>query len=124
MRIGLIGGVKSSALALHKMSEYGLDIVEVFGYKPKTPELVSGYYDLESLCLDKSISFTSFVRINEHVEKIQSLNLDFLLVVGISQLVSEHIINAPRLGAIGFHPTKLPKGRGRAPIAWLVKEVE
>ena len=124
MKIGLIGGVKSSALALQKMSEYGLDIVEVFGYKPKNTELVSGYYDLESLCLDKSISFTPFTKINDHIKEIQSLNLDYLFVVGISQLVSEDIINAPKLGAIGFHPTKLPKGRGRAPIAWLVKEVE
>ena len=26
----------------------------------------------------------------------------------------------PKLGCIGFHPTLLPKGRGRAPLAWLI----
>ncbi|WP_201529901.1 methionyl-tRNA formyltransferase [Psychrobacter frigidicola] len=124
MRVGLIGGVKSSAITLHKLYEHGLDIVEVFGYKPKNTEFVSGHSDLEPFCLKNSINFTPFIKINEHVEKIQSLNLDFLLVVGISQLVSDNIINAPKLGAIGFHPSKLPKGRGRAPIAWLVNEVE
>lgn len=124
MRIGLIGGVKSSAITLQKLCEHGVDIVGVFGYQPKNTELVSGYYNLETLCLKNSINFTAFTKINDHVEQIQALNLDYLLVVGISQLVTTAIIDAPKLGAIGFHPTKLPKGRGRAPLAWLVHEAE
>ena len=124
MRIGLIGGVKSSAITLEKLFEYNLDIVEVFGYQPKSIEIVSGYYDLETMCSENSINFTPFVKINDHTEKIQSLDLDFLLVVGISQLVSTAIIDAPKIAAIGFHPTKLPKGRGRAPLAWLVHEAK
>lgn len=123
MRVGLIGGVGSSAITLRKLCEYDLEVVEVFGYSPKSTEMVSGYHNLEPICLENSISFTPFVKINDHAEKIQSLNLDFLLVIGISQLVSEDIIQAPKLGAIGFHPTNLPKGRGRAPVAWLVSEV-
>lgn len=123
IRVGLIGGVESSAIALRKLCEYDLEVVEVFGYRPKNTEFVSGYYDLEPICIENSINFTPFVRINDHAEKIQSLELDFLLVVGISQLVSKDIIDAPKLGAIGFHPTYLPKGRGRAPVAWLVNEV-
>lgn len=124
MRVALIGGVNSSALTLHKLCEHGIEVVRVFGYKPTNPEFVSGYYDLEPLCIENAIEFTGFIRINEYVEEINSLNIDFLFVVGISQLVSENIITAPRLGAIGFHPTKLPKGRGRAPLAWLVHEME
>ena len=124
MRIGLIGGVKSSAITLQKLYEHKLEIVEVFGYQPKSTEMVSGYYDLEILCSENSINFTPFVKINDHTQKIQSLDLDFLLVVGISQLVSNTIIDAPKIAAIGFHPSKLPKGRGRAPLAWLVHEAE
>ncbi len=124
MRIGLIGGVKSSAITLEKLCEHKLDIVEVFGYQPKSIETVSGYYDLEILCSENSINFTPFVKINDHTQKIQSLDLDFLLVVGISQLVSTAIIDAPKIAAIGFHPTKLPEGRGRAPLAWLVHEAK
>lgn len=124
MRIGLIGGVKSSAITLQKLCKYKLDVVEVFGYRPKNTVLVSGYYDLEPLCSENLINFTPFTKINDHIEEIQSLNLDFLLVVGISQLVAVDIIKAAKLGAIGFHPTKLPKGRGRAPLAWLVHEAE
>ena len=124
MRVGLIGGVKSSAITLQKLCEHGLNVVKVFGYKPTSPELVSGYCDLEPICSEKSIAFSPFVRINEHSDEINSSNLDYLFVVGISQLVSVRIIKSPKLGAIGFHPTKLPKGRGRAPIAWLINEIE
>lgn len=123
IRVGLIGGVGSSTITLRKLCEYDLEIVEVFGYRPKNTKFVSGYQDLEPICLENSINFTPFVKINDHAERIQSLNFDFLLVVGVSQLVSAAIIDAPKLGAIGFHPTKLPKGRGRAPVAWLVHEI-
>lgn len=123
IKVGLIGSVGSSAIILRKLCEYDVEVVEVFGYRPKNTEFVSGYHDLESICVENSISFTPFVKINDHGAKIQSLNLDFLLVVGLSQLVSEAIIDAPKLGAIGFHPTKLPQGRGRAPVAWLVNEI-
>lgn len=124
MKVVLIGGVESSLLTLTKLYEHQLDIVEVFGFQPKNTEFVSGYSDLEPFCIENAISFTPFVKINDHVSEIQALDFDFLLVVGLSQLVSEDIINTPKLGAIGFHPTKLPEGRGRAPVAWLVKEVK
>ncbi|WP_367110526.1 methionyl-tRNA formyltransferase [uncultured Psychrobacter sp.] len=123
MKVALIGGVESSLLTLRKLYEHQLDIVKVFGYQPKSTRLVSGYSDLEPFCVENSIDFTPFTKINEHVDEITALDIDFLLVVGLSQLVSEDIINTPKLGAIGFHPTKLPKGRGRAPVAWLVNEV-
>ncbi|WP_289047622.1 formyltransferase family protein [uncultured Psychrobacter sp.] len=123
MKVVLIGGVESSAITLKKLCEYNLEIVEVFGYKPSNIDLVSGYHDLEPICQQHSISFTPFIKINENVKKIQSLDFDFLLVVGLSQLVSKQIIEAPKLGAIGFHPTRLPKGRGRAPVAWLINEI-
>lgn len=124
MRVGLIGGVKSSAITLQKLCEHNVDVVGVFGYQPKNTALVSGYYNLETLCQDHNMNFTPFTKINEHIEQIQDLELDFLLVVGISQLVSADIIKSAKLGAIGFHPTKLPEGRGRAPLAWLVHEAK
>ena len=47
-----------------------------------------------------------------------------LFVVALSQLVSDEIIALPKIGAVGFHPTDLPKGRGRAPLAWMVTNCE
>ncbi len=37
--------------------------------------------------------------------------------------MGSEVIAIPRLGAVGFHPTLLPAGRGRAPLAWLTYDV-
>ncbi|MFA0533139.1 methionyl-tRNA formyltransferase [Vibrio breoganii] len=124
MRVGFIGGVNSSLTTLKKLVEHDINIVAVFGYKPSENVIVSGYNDLEDFSLNNGLNFVPFTRINERTADIVGLELDVLFVVGISQLVSEDIINAPKLGCIGYHPTLLPRGRGRAPIAWLVHECE
>ncbi|MCF2857401.1 hypothetical protein L1286_07965 [Pseudoalteromonas sp. SMS1] len=124
MRVALIGGVSSSLVTLEKLVQHELEISHVFGFSPDNTELVSGYQNLAPICESKSIAFTPFKKINDHISDIEALEVDFLFVVGISQLVDKRIIDSPKVGAIGFHPTKLPRGRGRAPIAWLVKEVQ
>lgn len=124
MKVILVGGVNSTAVTLQKLIEHDLDISMVYGYEPKTTQLVSGYHNLSTLCDDNGINYTPFQKINDHKNEIENLDFDILFVVGLSQLVSENIINRAKLGAIGFHPTQLPKGRGRAPIAWLVNDVQ
>ena len=54
------------------------------------------------------------------VDKIKFLEIDWLFIIGWSQIASKEIIEAPKLGAIGAHPTLLPKGRGRAAIPWAI----
>ena len=43
-----------------------------------------------------------------------------LLLFYTSQLIDKEIIDAAKIGAIGFHPTPLPKFRGRAALVWQV----
>lgn len=124
MKVGLIGGVRSSFITLKKLVEYDFNIVTVFGYKPSDEVVVSGYFDLEEYCNIENLNYEPFTRINDKVDVLKKNDLDVLFVVGISQLISDEIVNFPTLGCIGFHPTALPKGRGRAPLAWLVKNVE
>jgi len=45
---------------------------------------------------------------------------DWLFVVGLSQLVPANVRDLAGAGAVGFHPTLLPEGRGRAPVAWTI----
>lgn len=37
---------------------------------------------------------------------------------GWSYLLDREVLSVPELGFIGFHPTKLPRNRGRHPIIW------
>lgn len=54
------------------------------------------------------------------IEAIKAHNIDWLFIIGWSQIASKEVIEAPNLGAIGAHPTLLPLGRGRAAIPWAI----
>jgi methionyl-tRNA formyltransferase len=45
---------------------------------------------------------------------------DFLFVIGWSRLVDSEVIEIPSVAALGMHPAPLPRGRGRAPLAWSI----
>lgn len=55
-------------------------------------------------------------RIYDAMEKLREMNLDYIFVVGWREKISKEILDIPRKGCIGFHPTALPYGRGSAPI--------
>jgi len=59
---------------------------------------------------------------NSHIEKIIKLKPDLIIVAGWSELLSDDILNSPKMGVIGFHPSKLPHDRGRSVIAWQIEE--
>ncbi len=119
-KIALIGGVSSTLTALKTLHKHGCTAVDVYGFSPKNSELVSGYRDLSQASAESGYKFYPFKRINNLSDKISSRGYDIIMVIGLSQLVDAKIIESAKLTCVGFHPTKLPVGRGRAPIAWLI----
>jgi len=63
---------------------------------------------------------TNHINDDQAVKTIKEYEIDWLFIIGWSQIASEKVINAPHLGAIGAHPTLLPEGRGRAAIPWAI----
>lgn len=53
---------------------------------------------------------------------LREYNPELLYVVGWSRLVEQRVIDIPSVAALGMHPAPLPRGRGRAPIAWSLIE--
>ncbi|TJY41961.1 formyl transferase [Cohnella pontilimi] len=51
-------------------------------------------------------------------KQIRSWSPDVVYCFGWSYLLSQEILNIPRLGVIGYHPTLLPANRGRHPLIW------
>jgi methionyl-tRNA formyltransferase len=45
---------------------------------------------------------------------------DVMVVVAFGQKIAEHIVDAPRLGSINLHASRLPAYRGAAPINWAI----
>lgn len=122
MRVILIGSVNSSRATLSKLVQYNIDVVAVFGVEASNTDRISGYIPLRKQAEDSGVPFFGFTKINDQAEQIIALKADLIFVVGLSQLVSPKIVNSATHGCVGFHPTKLPHGRGRAPLAWLVMD--
>lgn len=57
---------------------------------------------------------------DEVVDQIRDRGIDWLFIIGWSQIAKQNLLEAPRLGCVGIHPTLLPQGRGRAPIPWAI----
>lgn len=121
-RIILAGSVNSSLTTLNMLAKHKMNLVGVLGLSKDKSKNVSGYQDLSKPAEKFGVPYSSFDNINgvEPVEFISSKNPDLLFVVGLSQLVKEELLNIPKYGCIGFHPTKLPKGRGRGAVAWIL----
>jgi methionyl-tRNA formyltransferase len=122
MKVALIGGVTSTEITFKKLISNELKPAKVYGYEPEDSSLVSAYVNLREHCLNEKVAYEGFKMVNSLESEIINEKYDLVFVVGLSQLVSRKILEAPRLGCVGFHPTKLPRGRGRAPVAWLVLE--
>ncbi|GHT77968.1 formyl transferase [Bacteroidia bacterium] len=124
MKIGLIGSVKSSEVVLLYLMKHQFNIVGVLGFNPENKENVSGWTDLSKTAQKEGIPYSDYQKINDehHIEWMKSKQPDVIFAVGFSQLLSKEWLDMPRLGCVGFHPTCLPKGRGRAPLSWLVLE--
>ncbi len=50
------------------------------------------------------------------IPELQKLNADFFIVMGYPQIIGQGLLDLPRLGTIGVHPSLLPKYRGASPM--------
>jgi methionyl-tRNA formyltransferase len=56
--------------------------------------------------------------INREVDRLRHVNPDVIVVVAFGQILSQELLEVPRLGAVNLHASLLPKYRGAAPIQW------
>lgn len=52
------------------------------------------------------------------IEQLKALNADVFVVIAYGQILSQEILDIPKLGCINVHGSLLPKYRGAAPIQW------
>ena len=122
MNAALIGSVSSSVAALEGMIEGGLEVTGVLGLDARHGAGVSDYCDLRPLAETAGIPYCGFRKVLEPevAAFLRRRRPDWLFVIGLSQMVPAELCDLASAGAIGFHPTPLPKGRGRAPVAWTI----
>lgn len=82
----------------------------------------SGRVYLDEFCARNGVPLFKVGHINEAAvgEEVRSREIDWLFIIGWSQIADPTVLAAPRLGVLGIHPTLLPEGRGRAAIPWAI----
>lgn len=82
----------------------------------------SGRIYLDDVAARNNIPLLKINHINDAIvqETLTSQGIDWLFIIGWSQIASISIIQSCKLGVIGAHPTLLPEGRGRAAIPWAI----
>ena len=82
----------------------------------------SGFADLGPLADRHGFELVRTADVNDPalVDRIEKLEPRFAYVIGWSQLIRRRLLELPGHGCVGIHPTKLPVGRGRAPIPWTI----
>ncbi len=122
--IVVAGSVHSSYLTLQALLRHHMRVAGVLGLAPENSANVSGYTRMDALAGEAGIPFADFGDLNAPatVETVRRWSPDVFFIVGLSQMVKKELLSIPRLGCVGFHPTRLPEGRGRAPVAWMALE--
>lgn len=57
-------------------------------------------------------------REEEFLLKLDSMKLDFILVLAFAQFLGSRVLNMPRMGCFNIHTSILPRYRGAAPIQY------
>ncbi|MCK4358338.1 MAG: methionyl-tRNA formyltransferase [Candidatus Cloacimonetes bacterium] len=75
---------------------------------------------VKEFCLNYNIPVFQPQNINKEdaIKKIGSYHPDLIIATAYGKIVSQKILDIPKLGCINLHPSLLPKYRGPSPINW------
>lgn len=60
------------------------------------------------------------IKLPEVVAELEKFRPDLIVVVAFGQILSQAILDLPRLGCINVHASLLPRYRGAAPVEWSI----
>ena len=127
MRIGFVTAVKLGLDCIEEISRLGgkLDLLITLSDNTATKKV--GRMHLDNFASETGVFLhkTDYINDSRTVKVIEEAELDYLLVIGWSQLIGDEIFKSVKHSIIGMHPTILPRGRGRAPIPWtIIKDIK
>jgi methionyl-tRNA formyltransferase len=122
LRTALVGAVGSTEVALRALAQCGHPPVILFTLPTEKQARHSDFVDLGPLAAELGVPVERVDDVNgpEAVAALREAAPDLLLVIGWSRLCGAEFRETARLGTLGYHPTLLPKMRGRAALAWTI----
>ena len=125
MRIAFVSHNDLGLACLEELDALGADVRAI--YTRPREESVADQTSFEGIATETGADLQEIESVNTDavVEQLRAYDPDLLYVVGWSRLVDERVIDVSNVATLGMHPAPLPRGRGRAPIAWtLIKGFE
>ncbi|MDE5417221.1 hypothetical protein L3049_04295 [Labilibaculum sp. DW002] len=124
MKLFCIGANLESFRSLKYLVDQNCQIDTLITLPKCENENVSDYYDLHDFCVENKIKTIDTVNVNslEIINILKNEKPDYLFTLGWSQIFKEDFLSCFSYFIVGSHPTKLPYGRGRAPIPWTILE--
>ncbi len=113
----MIGQAAFAEKTLDKLVSKGEEVLAVFCF----PDAPGGRIDpvkQRALQLGIPVRQHKTLKTPEVTEQFVSLKADLAILAFVSQIIPPPVFNAPRLGSICYHPSLLPKYRGRTAINW------
>lgn len=117
MRIILIGQAAFAEKTLDMLVSKGEEVAAVFCF----PDAPGGKIDpvkQRALQLGIPVHQHKSLKTPEVREQFVSLKADLGILAFVSQIIPPPVFTAPRFGSICYHPSLLPKYRGRSAINW------
>ncbi len=121
-KAGFVTCVRLGLSCIEEIYRLGGSLEVIFTLEDSMARGKSGRVYLDEFAENHGIPLIKIRHINEEAvrQEIRKRELDWLFIIGWSQIAGRHILDAPGLGCIGMHPTLLPKGRGRASVPWAI----
>jgi len=123
VRIVFMGTPEFAVPSLKALCDAGYDVVGVFTQpdRPKGRGNKVIASPVKQLAVEKGIPVFQPVRIRKDgVEDLKSLAPDLCVTAAFGQILSQEILDIPRIGTVNVHASVLPRHRGSAPINWAI----
>jgi methionyl-tRNA formyltransferase len=122
MRLGFVTCVQLGLSCMETIYRAGGELSFAMTLLDSQAPNKSGRVYIDDFCQAHGISLHKSSHINnaDAIDAIKNAQLDWLFIIGWSQIASRPVLEATRFGVMGIHPTLLPEGRGRAAVPWAI----
>jgi methionyl-tRNA formyltransferase len=122
MTVGFATCVQLGLSCIEEILRIGGRLDILITLKDEKARTKSGRIYLDEVAGREQIPLLKINNINdpEVIETLQQRQIDWLFIIGWSQIARAELLATPAQGCAGMHPTLLPVGRGRAAIPWAI----
>jgi methionyl-tRNA formyltransferase len=123
MKIVYLGTPDFAVAPLEEIVKAGYEVVAVVTQpdKPVGRKQILTPSAVKECALKLGIKVLQYDKIRlQGVEDLKNLNPDLMVTCAYGQILSQEILDIPKLGTINIHASLLPKLRGSSPIQWSI----